>query len=289
VPKLKFSQSLKTHKMLIEIFNVFNRINSHKIVEVSFCVSSKSFKVLIPSDSIWGVVRGVLLDREYEYLPEFELHNYRNGIIIDAGAHVGLFSIMASLFAKEVIAIEPHPINFMLLKANMRRNNIRNVVTLNRALWPIRGQYELFEGNSSDKNTLLPNGYNAYTYKVSTVTLSDLIKKYGEIDLLKMDIEGAEFPVIMHAKNEELKCINAIVGELHFKYGNVKRILNRLKKAGFSVRYFYLPLWERRAKFEYKIKLYSLMWIKALRDLAKLASSIIRYRYKDLAIFFALR
>ena len=289
MPKLKFSQSLKTHKMLIEIFNVFNRINSHKIVEVSFCVSSKSFKVLIPSDSIWGVVRGVLLDREYEYLPEFELHNYRNGIIIDAGAHVGLFSIMASLFAKEVIAIEPHPINFMLLKANMRRNNIRNVVTLNRALWPIRGQYELFEGNSSDKNTLLPNGYNAYTYKVSTVTLSDLIKKYGEIDLLKMDIEGAEFPVIMHAKNEELKCINAIVGELHFKYGNVKRILNRLKKAGFSVRYFYLPLWERRAKFEYKIKLYSLMWIKALRDLAKLASSIIRYRYKDLAIFFALR
>ncbi|MCD6096625.1 MAG: FkbM family methyltransferase [Thermoprotei archaeon] len=289
MPKLKFSQSLKTHKMLIEIFNVFNRINSHKIVEVSFCVSSKSFKVLIPSDSIWGVVRGVLLDREYEYLPEFELHNYRNGIIIDAGAHVGLFSIMASLFAKEVIAIEPHPINFMLLKANMRRNNIRNVVTLNRALWPIRGQYELFEGNSSDKNTLLPNGCNAYTYKVSTVTLSDLIKKYGEIDLLKMDIEGAEFPVIMHAKNEELKCINAIVGELHFKYGNVKRILNRLKKAGFSVRYFYLPLWERRAKFEYKIKLYSLMWIKALRDLAKLASSIIRYRYKDLAIFFALR
>jgi len=275
--------------MLADVFNVFNRINGHRVVEVNFCISSKDFKVLVPSDSIWGVVRGVLIDREYEYLPEFELYNYRDGIIIDAGAHVGLFSMMASLFAKKVIAIEPHPRNFILLRANIKRNNIRNVIALNRALWPTRGQYELFEGNSSDKNTLLPNGYNTYAYKINTITLSDLIKEYGEIDLLKMDIEGAEFPVIMHAKNEELRCIKAIVGELHFRYGNVKRILSRLKEAGFNVRYFYLPLWGRKLNFRYKIKLYSLIWMKALRDLAKLISSMIRYKYKDLAIFFAQR
>ncbi len=97
------------------------------IVRVNFEVDGKGFEVFVPDDQLFGAVKDILLNRVYEYLPDFELTNFNGEVIIDAGAHVGLFSLIASVFAKKVISIEPHPINLSLLRINKLINNVGNM------------------------------------------------------------------------------------------------------------------------------------------------------------------
>ncbi|MCS7121544.1 MAG: FkbM family methyltransferase [Archaeoglobaceae archaeon] len=58
-----------------------------------------------------------------------------SSVVVDAGAHVGLFTIYASRKAKKVIAIEPNPKNYSLLELNIKRNNLKNVKAIKKALW----------------------------------------------------------------------------------------------------------------------------------------------------------
>jgi FkbM family methyltransferase len=62
------------------------------------------------------------------------LNKFKGKRVVDAGAHVGLFSLAASTFAKEVISLEPHPVNFKLLQLNLEINNTRNIISINKAL-----------------------------------------------------------------------------------------------------------------------------------------------------------
>ena len=74
--------------------------------------------------------------------------------------------------------------------------------------------------------------------RVRALTMSDLVKAAGgRVDLVKMDIEGAELDVLTE-NNEWLKAVNAFVMELHPRvYGaeGLKQIVNGLAKTGFSV------------------------------------------------------
>ena len=117
-----------------------------KIIKVKFDVDCKGFEAYVQDDQCFGAIKDILLNREYEYLPEFELKNFRNKRVVDAGAHVGFFSLVASRFAREVIAIEPHPINYELLKLNLVNNKVHNVLTINKALWHETSKIEIHEG-----------------------------------------------------------------------------------------------------------------------------------------------
>ncbi len=56
-------------------------------------------------------------------------------LIVDAGAHVGLYSIKHASIAQKVIAIEPIPFNYKLLRININLNKLSNVYPSNVALW----------------------------------------------------------------------------------------------------------------------------------------------------------
>jgi FkbM family methyltransferase len=53
--------------------------------------------------------------------------------------------------------------------------------------------------------------------EVLAISLDEIVERYGEIELLKMDIEGAEYDVIFNAKKESLKRIKRLVGEIHYE------------------------------------------------------------------------
>ncbi len=53
---------------------------------------------------------------------------------VDIGAHIGRYTLMAARYASKVIAIEPEPSNFSLLRENVALNGFSNVVTLQPAL-----------------------------------------------------------------------------------------------------------------------------------------------------------
>jgi len=274
----------------MKIMHIINKLcggNKNNIIKVIFSVENKNFECYVPDDAYWGILKEMFLNREYEYLPEFELKNFKEGIIVDCGAHVGIFSLVVSVFAKKVISIEPHPVNYRLLEINKIINNCSNIITINKALCGKKiPKIKIYNGNHSEGHSILENFTDKY-YEVSTITLEEIVNTYGNIDLLEIDIEGAEFDVFINTSIKSLKKINAIVGEIHLKYGDINKIIHRLKDAEFEVSYFYLPLIKKNNKNSVKLKLYNCVRLKILRKLIYTVTSLGNIKDKNLAILFA--
>jgi FkbM family methyltransferase len=254
-----------------------------EIIEVRFTVKGRSFSARVPSDSIWSAVKDVLLNREYEHLPGFELCNFK-GTIVDAGAHVGLFSLVASVFAEKVIAIEPHQMNNNMLLMNILNNSVGNVIPMNKALFSHKTKLKLFQGSTSVTPSLIGNSGN-FEY-VETTTLEEIVDSQGPIDFLKMDIEGAEFDVFNHVDFKTLKQIGMIACEVHPRYGDINSIVEKLRSAGFQVKVVHPPILKRR-NFNYDIKLHGMLKLKMLRGLLYAPLKVIKYENRDLAVLFA--
>jgi hypothetical protein len=154
----------------MDIVSVANRVLRAKgnLLNIGFEVNGKFYQAFVPDDQLFVAIKDILLNREYEYLPEFELNKFDGKRIVDAGAHVGLFSLVASNFAKEVISIEPHPVNFKLLQLNLEINNTRNVIPINKALWSKSGTLTLYEGEHTGAHTVLKDAGNK-KFNVSSI------------------------------------------------------------------------------------------------------------------------
>jgi FkbM family methyltransferase len=121
-------------------------------------------------------------------------------VIIDAGANIGLTSIY---YANEypnarIVAIEPEESNFRMLRKNIAP--YPNVETINAALWGENRELDIFdpkEGHSSFQTQSGTTRGVVEPNKVRGVTLDTLMAELAIefVDLLKIDIEGAEVEV----------------------------------------------------------------------------------------------
>ena len=136
-----------------------------------------------------GVFRQVFVDREYDHPMLAGIHPKQ---IIDAGAHIGSVSILfAARFPDaRIIAIEPDAKNFELLKLNTK--GYENIIPINAALWCEDTQVGLSNPEGTSWAFRVDEG--SETGSVKAVTLSTLLNEFGirKIDILKMDVEGAE-------------------------------------------------------------------------------------------------
>lgn len=177
------------------------------------------------------MVRELILDRVYErggvrLRPGL-------GLVVDAGAHVGILSLQAAQWADKVVALEADSVNHSLLEANVHRNRLDNVVSLNAALWA-----ESVPALSFSRTHHSGGGRvsQAGTDSVRGISLDDLIGQFGPIDLLKIDIEGAEYEVFEAA--QRLGEVREIVGELHIDSREDHRagkLADLLSSSGFDV------------------------------------------------------
>lgn len=124
-------------------------------------------------------------------------------VVVDGGANIGVFSVLAAQTAKVVYALEPNPTNFRYLCRNLELNRVRNVVPLNIALSD-RAGVAYVEGVGIGSH-LASEGY-----PVHTVTIDELSRE--PITVAKLDIEGAEVMALMNMQS--LSSIRLIVGEI---------------------------------------------------------------------------
>ncbi len=200
--------------------NFLNVKGNIKLIELNnpYC------KVYVFDDAIWTLLRENILLKLYG---DFEK---LNGVIIDAGAHCGLFAIPASYYADEVVCIEASPLNVKILELNKIVNQRNNIKILPYALHRSKGIYKFKIASVSTDNRIDEEGT-----EIRTITLDEVLENYNEISLLKIDIEGAEFDVLLNTNPENLKKIKRIIGELHYKDENLKyELKNYLEKVGFS-------------------------------------------------------
>lgn len=124
-------------------------------------------------------------------------------VAIDVGAHVGYYSLLAARQVGsegKVYAFEPEPSNFGLLRANVERNGYRNIVLVNSAAANKEGTTTLYlsaldNGRHSTYRHGLPG---AGSIDVQAMTIDDFLATEGwpKVDLVKIDVEGAELDVL---------------------------------------------------------------------------------------------
>lgn len=143
----------------------------------------------------------------------------KGDIVIDAGANIGMFSIMASILVGKtgkVIAIEPEPENLKILKRNVELNNINNMIIINKALFSKSGErINFFQNGVMSKISLSDNNEPGNYIEVETITLDDIISCLNmQPKVLKMDIEGAEKFALLSSQ-KTFQTINYFEGEIH--------------------------------------------------------------------------
>jgi FkbM family methyltransferase len=157
--------------------------------------------------------------------------------ILDCGANVGL----ASLFFRcryptaRVTAYEADPALFALLRANLAASGAADVETTHAAVWTSTGRLSFrCEGSDSGMIESLPGLVDGRSTTVPSVRLREVIER-ETIDLLKLDIEGAEHAVLIDCE-PVLDRVSAIVMDLHEFDPTARqapRVLECLSRAGF--------------------------------------------------------
>lgn len=138
--------------------------------------------------------------------------------VVDVGAHHGAYAIVLGKIAKErggkLIAIEPHPENFKVLQKNVAMNGLDSTVSLdNVAVTEERCVVglDLHGSESCVVRRGMPSSVD-----VSGEPLAAVLERHGvsAVDLLIVDVEGAELPVLQSFPWDEMS-IGRIFCELH--------------------------------------------------------------------------
>ena len=128
--------------------------------------------------------------------------------ILDIGAYTGLFSLVAALVNPnaKIHAYEPNPVTFGFLKKNLSLNNFKNIKINNFGLSTKDGNLEFYNYGEtfSPGMTSVNSKFVKSNLKSSIFEIADLLvvakKLNRKIDLIKLDIERAELPLLEHAR-----------------------------------------------------------------------------------------
>ncbi len=122
-------------------------------------------------------------------------------VAVDAGACIGFYSLQFAKRFLRVWGFEPHPSNFALFQRNIRKNMMVNVIAEQVALSNRDGLAELHvKDHYKASSSLIPRhlGQNLdKTIPVNTRSLDSY--RLRNVDLLKIDVEGFEIPVLKGA------------------------------------------------------------------------------------------
>jgi FkbM family methyltransferase len=123
---------------------------------------------------------------------------HRGMTVVDLGAGVGYYTLLAAKAVGTqgtVYAFEPDPVNYSFLLRNVKVNGYHNVVAQQKAVSNTIGYVKLFlDDRYSGHSLYFRNGLSKRALTVETTTLDAFFKEKGwpRVDVVKMDIEGAE-------------------------------------------------------------------------------------------------
>ena len=185
--------------------------------------------------------------------------DFRDKTVVDIGAHIGAFTIMAALHgARQVHAFEAGSTNFRLLQSNCR--DLANVRCTHAAVWSAQAPTELlrWRPNQCHENTgggtvlrcAQIAGFEMScdgAEDIRSIPFDEVVEAVGRVDLLKIDAEGSEYPILL--TSQRLDAVQEIVGEYHVlgtkpagdeadglpAHWNVDSLMAHLQDRGFLV------------------------------------------------------
>lgn len=192
---------------------------SNVCLDMKFLGSHLSMRI---DDSDIRVFKQIFVDNEYDSLNLPETAN----TIVDLGANIGLSALF---FLKKypnahIIAVEPDTVNFEFMKRNLEDYS-NHVALLQAAIWPSDGVVSFVEHDESNEG-LGAWGYRTETLtegaeaSVSAISIPTLMNQFSMdfIDILKVDIEGAEYELFEKDYESWLDKVGLIIIETHDRF-----------------------------------------------------------------------
>jgi FkbM family methyltransferase len=125
-------------------------------------------------------------------------------VFVDIGAHIGKYTVLAGRILKgrgHVVAIEPDPENFSLLRRNVDLNDLTNVDLVNVGCWSREGFLSLHRGRGNLGEHSFIDDVGSESVSVPVRTLDSILSDLGltTVDVLKIDVQRAESEVLKGA------------------------------------------------------------------------------------------
>jgi FkbM family methyltransferase len=168
--------------------------------------------------------------------------------VVDVGANVGMYTLIAARAVApdgRVYSFEPTPRTFAILKDNIQVNGLlesglvdcRRMAVTDR---PGTARLATYRGNGGH-NTLFPGGSAPEFTDVDTVTLDDALAGVPRVDVIKIDVEGAE-PLVWNGMSRTIRQNPAVKVFVEFAPSHLSRagqnpgeFLDRLAADGFRI------------------------------------------------------
>jgi len=167
-----------------------------------------------------------------------------NKDIIDIGANIGFFSVLAAeLGAKQILAVEPHPKNFDYLVSNVFK--YKNILPVNFAV--SKSGVIKVKTNLEKQMVWTEKEQNGTVY---SFTLENIIEFLPSMDMLnivmKIDIEGSEYEILLGANDRVLQRFETIYIEMHEGQFNPKNKNIPAQKIEFLINYLNFMGFEKK-------------------------------------------
>jgi FkbM family methyltransferase len=160
-----------------------------------------------------------------EYLWVLEHIEIAEKQVLDVGAHHGHYSCFFAAMGGRVTAVEPLPGNIALLEVNGVLNNFDTKIL------------QLALSDRDGSVTFLPRSNGKLFPGIGITVLTKRLSAIGvNADLIKLDIEGAEFRVFPKAI-DEMENTKVWIIEVHNRAGNILDLVEHFKKRDFNVSY----------------------------------------------------
>lgn len=183
-----------------------------------------------------------------------------NAVVVDAGANIGLFALRVAEACPEahLVVVEPVPSTCALLRLNLAEIAVDEVHVHQVALGESPGRtvltaYDHLSANSTGRPQEKPASWVAAmraaqpdqatademlstsSVEVDVMRLSQVLPRHpARIDLVKVDVEGAELEVLRGIEDRDWPRIAAVVVEVHDVDGRLAEVERLLTRRGFS-------------------------------------------------------
>jgi len=154
------------------------------------------------------------------------------GVLLDVGAHVGRWSLRLAGRASRVIAVEANPAAAATLRRHLAMNGITNVDVAELAAWDEEAWLRLDDPNGQAEGgstRVVPAGDGPGEQMVragrldATVEVTGPIGHAGRLDLVKLDVEGADIHALRGMAGLLARYRPALLVECHDVYGYYER------------------------------------------------------------------
>lgn len=201
--------------------------------------------VTIKTETPFETDRATELNQERAIIEDFLAEVHPDDVVLDGGANVGLYSLVAGSCGATVVAVEPHPANLASLEANLEHNEC-DATVIRGALADEVGHAPLYvaaEEAGAGTHTFAPDQVSETTITVPTYVVDDLVGD-GTIPaptIVKLDVQGSEYISLAGMQNLLAEdTLRTMYVELHPEQvrrigGSADDVEELLESAGFAL------------------------------------------------------